>query len=59
MSEGITKDEAYAIAELIDFNLIEIVRNDTDIDSIRWLKSVIHGYEKMCEIGGYTGVTEE
>ena len=55
----LTKDEAYAIAEFIDMNLIQVIRSDDDIDSMRWLKNIIHGYEKLCKISGYVGLTEK
>lgn len=44
---------------LIDETLIDTIRNDTDIDSIQWLRNVIHGYEKLCQYGGYVGLTED
>ena len=55
----LTEDEAYAIAEMIDMNLFEIIRNNTDIDSLQWLKNIIHAYEKMCECSGFVGFTED
>lgn len=55
----LTKDEAYGIAQLIDETLIDTIRNDTDIDSLQWLRNVIHGYEKLCQYGGYVGLTED
>lgn len=54
----LTKDEAYAIANHIDFTLIDTIRNDTDIDSLQWIRNMIHGYEKLCEYSGYVGLTE-
>ena len=45
----LTKDEAYAIADFIEINLMQVIRNDADIDSMRWLKNMIHGYEKLCK----------
>lgn len=54
MSElNITKEEAYVIADLIDLTLIQAIRDDKDIDSLEWLKNMIHGYEKLCEYSGY------
>ena len=59
MSKGeLTKDEAFAVAEFIDMNLIQSVRDDTDIDSIQWLRNIIHAYEKLCLKSGYVGLTE-
>lgn len=59
MSElNITKEEAYVIADHIDLTLIQAIRNDKDIDSLEWLKNMIHGYEKLCEYSGYNCMTE-
>ena len=55
----LTKDEAYAIADFIEINLMQVIRNDADIDSMRWLKNMIHGYEKLCKFSGYVGITDE
>ena len=54
----LTKDEAYAVAEFIDGNLYNYIRSDEEIDSMQWLRSVLHAYEKMCAAGGYVGTTE-
>ncbi len=55
----LTKDEAYAIADFIEINLMQVIRNDADIDSMRWLKNMIHGYEKLCKFSGYVGITDK
>lgn len=55
---GLTKGEAYAIADHIDRTLIQEIRNDTDIDSMEWLRNIIHGYEKLCAASGFVGLTE-
>lgn len=54
----LTKDEAFAVADFIDGNLYDCIRNDTDIDSMQWLRNVLHAYEKMCAASGYVGATE-
>jgi len=54
----LTKDEAYSLAEFIDMQLLTYIRADTDIDSLQWLRNVIHSYEKLCDYSGYNGVTE-
>lgn len=59
MEIDLTKAEAYSLAEFIDMNLIECIRSDTDVDSLQWLRNVIHGYEKLCAYGGYVGLTED
>lgn len=58
MQTELTKDEAYAIANHIDNTLIEEIRSDVDIDSMQWLRNIIHGYEKLCRMSGYVGLTE-
>lgn len=55
---SLTKDEAFAVADFIDGNLYDCIRNDTDIDSMQWLRNVLHAYEKMCVASGYVGATE-
>ncbi len=54
----LTPNEAYAVANLIDMTLINSIRDDTDIDSMTWLRNVIHAYEKLCQYSGYVGLTE-
>ena len=55
----LTKEEAYAIANFIDMNLILSIRNDEETDSMMWLRNMIHGYEKLCKYSGYVGLTDE
>lgn len=52
-SQLLTKQEAYAVADFIDMNLIEVIRNDTDIDSMLWLRNLLKAYEKLAKFGGY------
>lgn len=56
---NLTKNEAYAIANHIDMTLIQSIRDDTEIDSLMWLRNMIHGYEKLCEYGGYKDIFAE
>lgn len=55
---GITQDEAYSLAEFIDCNLISEIRNNAEIDSMQWLRNMIHAYEKLCRYSRYVGLTE-
>ena len=55
----LTKDEAYAVADLIGTFLFDAIRNDTDIDSMQWLRNIIHVYEKCCKDSGYVGLTDQ
>ena len=54
----LTKNEAFAIAEFIEMFLFDAIRLDTDWDNLYNLQSLIHGYEKCCEVGGYGGITD-
>ena len=54
----LTKKEAYAVAEFIDCKLLDYIRSDTDIDSIGWLRHIVHAYEKMCAASGFVGLTD-
>ena len=55
----LTKDEAYSVAQFIDWNILNVVRNDVDWDSFQCLRNLCHAYEKLCEISGYVGVTDD
>ena len=56
----LTKGEAHAVAEFIDMNLISTIQNDTDIDSMLWLRRIIHAFEKLCKYSGYnSGYADE
>ena len=54
----LTKDEAYAIAEFIDSNIFDAIRNDVDWDSFKNLRDLCKGYEKLCDYSGYVGMTD-
>lgn len=56
----LTKGQAYSLAEFIDLNLIDTIRNDTEIDSTLWLRNIIHAFEKLCAVSGYdSGYADE
>lgn len=55
----LTKNEAFAIAEFIDMNIFQVIRNDEDWDSFQNLRNLIHGYEKCCKLSGYVGLSDE
>ena len=55
----LTRQEASAVAEFIDIHIFPAIREDTEWDSFQNLRNLIHGYEKLCEISGYKGVTDE
>ena len=49
---NLTKSQCKNLAELLEFNIFEIVRNDTDIDNINWLVDLMDAYTKLKEAGG-------
>lgn len=46
----ITRDEAESLVDLIEMNIFNIIRNDPDIDSIKWLENIMTVYQK-CKAG--------
>lgn len=48
MSENITitSSEAVSVADFIQLNLIDVIRNDLEIDSIEWIYNLINVYKK-------------
>ena len=55
----LTKDEAYAVADMIGSYIYDAIRANTDIDSMQWLRNLIHAYEKCCKDSGYVALTDE
>ena len=55
----LTKDEAYAVATFIDSSLIDMIRTDTDVDSMCWLVNIASAYRKLCAFSGYKGLTDD
>lgn len=47
----ITKEEAASLKDLIELNLFNVIRNDVEVDSMRWLCNIVAIYKK-CEAGG-------
>ena len=42
----ITPSEAVSLADFIQLNLIDVIRNDVEIDSIEWIYNSINVYKK-------------
>lgn len=55
----LTRDEAYAVCDVFSMSILDMIRNDPELDSLQWLRNAIHGYEKLCGYSGYIGVTED
>lgn len=43
----LTKDQCESMVDLIELNLLDIIRNDTEIDNIQWLVNVVDAYKIM------------
>lgn len=48
----LTSSEAVILAEFIEMNLLDNIRNDTEIDNMDWLIEMVHVYEKLINFGG-------
>lgn len=57
-AELLTRDEAFAVACHIDSTLIDYIRNNADVDNMRWLCGMASAYRKLCKYSGYVGLTE-
>ena len=57
-STELTQDEAYAVAEFIDCNIFDAIREDDDWDSFQALRNLIHAYEKCCAVSGFIGLSD-
>lgn len=53
----LTKDEAYAVAEFIEVNIFDAIRNDAEWDSAYVLLNLMHVLEKAVKVSGYKGMT--
>lgn len=54
----LTKGEAYAVADIIDTYIFQMIRDDLDIDNISWLRNILNAYDKLCDASGYVGLTD-
>ena len=47
MMIDLTESQCKNIAEFIELNIFDYIRNDTDIDNIYWLIDMIGAYQKL------------
>ena len=45
----LTKSQCRNIADFIEDNLLQVIRNDTCIDNFGWLVDIVSAYEKLRE----------
>ena len=43
----LTRAEAAAVAQMIEFNIFDSIRNDPGIDNLQWLAAMVHAWEKL------------
>ena len=43
----IDKNEAKTLLEMMEWYIFEYIRNDSEIDNIAWLESMIDAYRKL------------
>ena len=55
----LTKAEAYAVADIIDTYNFQMIRDDPDIDNMSWLRNILSAFDKLCDVSGYQGVTDQ
>lgn len=53
----ITKTEAKVLCEFIEGNILDNIRNDTDIDNMSWLVTIIDLFKRMADFSEYDGLT--
>ena len=49
----LTKQEAGALANFVDFWIFDAIRKDPDADNVKWLLNLVHAYDKLCVYSGY------
>lgn len=50
---GLTKQEAGALANFVDFWIFDAIRKDPEADNVKWLINLVSGYQKLCAFSGY------
>lgn len=57
----ITSNEATSLRDFIEFNLLDAIRNDVEIDSLLWVYNILNVYRKcggLKEYNDYEGEKE-
>lgn len=45
----LTRDQCDKLAEFIEFNLLDVIRKDSDIDNLYWVKCMLDVWERLKE----------
>lgn len=46
---NLTKSECEQLADFIEYNIYDVIRNDPEIDNINWLECMMSAYKKLRE----------
>ena len=47
MKVELTKNQCQVVAEFIEMNILDVIRNDTDIDNIAWLENMLDAKQAL------------
>lgn len=47
MKVELTKIQCQVVAEFIEMNILDVIRNDTDIDNIAWLENMLDAKQAL------------
>lgn len=46
---NLTTSECKQLADFIEYNIYDVIRNDPEIDNINWLECMMSAYKKLRE----------
>ena len=52
MKVELSKVQCHVVAEFIEMNILDVIRNDTDIDNIAWLENMLEAKRVLEEAVG-------
>lgn len=47
ISVSLTKSQCRNVAEFIEFGLIDHIRNDPDLDNVRWIADMVEAWKAL------------
>lgn len=47
MKIDLTKGQCESLIDYIEVNLLDVIRNDTDIDNLRWVQNILTAKDAM------------
>lgn len=49
MKIELTKGQCESLAEMIELHLLDIIRKDTDIDNLDWVRNILNAHQMFVE----------